>query len=252
MGLKLIIYPVMFIACLAIIFMLIVPTYNDAKRIRDEDVAKAQVILDEEKEITENIQSLMDSYDNNESDLQKISYALPVEEDTKSFLIQLEAIFLQNEIFYEVIDVDSTGGDLGGQSMATDPTQPGMNLDFNPNRISVKLSLRGSYENFIKAMEDLEKLNRLNNVVDVSFNLSEGGEGDVSSEATEEGESVQTENADTVTWLDGEIGLEIYQQDKLDAQTVKKAFEAYWQTKENTSVAGDGTGLEEGGGAVPE
>ncbi|MBU2025485.1 MAG: type 4a pilus biogenesis protein PilO [Patescibacteria group bacterium] len=209
-GLKIILYPLTFSGVLLVIFTLIVPTYKQAKQIKQVDIVEAKAKLEEIRKVNKNISSLKESVSLYQDDLRTLKYALPEESDLKSFLIQIEAIMLNNEIFFETMDpllenqtqIASSNAAQTAQTAIIEPAQ----------KTTIKLSMRGGYEKLIQSLEQIEKLNRVSNVASVQFKIEEQG--------------AAAEESPPADFLEAEVDLEIYHQETITAELIAQFFQS--------------------------
>ena len=212
---KFLIVPVTLIASLAIIIWLIVPTYNEAARIRDTDLVEARSKLKTEMEISKNIASFKEDFEAKRENLRVAKYALPEEEDVKSLLVQLETIFANNGVAYESIAFQQENQNL---QAFMDPTMVAAASPVPaPKAVKVQAKVAGSYEGLAGFVNNLENLNRLCNITSVDFSIDD----------TKGEESGGDSNI-----LKGDISFFAYKQEAMKPEVIRQAFQRGQQTQQ--------------------
>lgn len=149
------------IGAFMIFFNFIIPTYENIKVIRSEQVGREQAI-DGYRAAISKVRKLIDEYQG-ETDLQEsISASFPLSPNLSSAIAQLGGLADQNKISILSLSIsESDGGGRGAQKI-TPFSKPVNVLSFN-------LRLEGSYQNLKQFTKNLETNIRIFDVKDISI-----------------------------------------------------------------------------------
>ena len=212
---KLFFFPIALIFSLVIIIWMVVPTYKEARKIKTVDLPNAQKELNVELEVTKNITNLKQEYEIKKDDLEVLKFALPSDTDTKSLLVQLETMILESSLAYKnvnLVESKVSQAKIATQQFTADGVVPQQSFSIpRPQPVQIELEVTGSYENISKFINQIETLNRLANIVslNVSAGTQQGGE------------------AGIATPLKADFTIEVYKQDTIKPEDIKKAFNSY-------------------------
>ncbi|MEA3273195.1 MAG: type 4a pilus biogenesis protein PilO [Patescibacteria group bacterium] len=209
---KLLFFPIALIFSLVIVIWMVVPTYKEARKIGTVDLPNAQKELDIELEVTKNITNLRQEYEMKKDDLGILKSALPLDNDIKSLLVQLETMILESSLAYKSVNlVESKVTQVGttAQQFTADGVKPQQSFSVpQPQPMQIELEVTGSYENIDKFIKQVEILDRLANVISLNISAStqQGGE------------------AGTAIPLKASITIEVYKQDSIKPEDIKRAL----------------------------
>ncbi|MBD3244576.1 MAG: type 4a pilus biogenesis protein PilO [Candidatus Moranbacteria bacterium] len=223
--LKTLVVPLSGIVAIIVVVLLTIPVFREAERIRKEEVATAQEEYEKEMEIKDSLDRLKQEYQESSGYLSMLEDAIPAEKQIKSFVIQLEAMLLNEGLNYESISIEDRGEQVN-QILTSNNQQASQK---GIQTIGVQTQVLGPYENiknFIRSAEELIRLNNLNSL-SIQFESRQGG--------GEEEEGALVDNL-----MSASVSFEIYQKPELDASKVKSGFQSY-------SSQSAESGLDEGG-----
>ncbi|MBD3238716.1 MAG: type 4a pilus biogenesis protein PilO [Candidatus Moranbacteria bacterium] len=207
--LKAFLLPLAIIGGLLLIYMLAWPAYQDAREIAKKELNNVKKEYNKEVEIKNSIDKITQEYKQNQAYLEVVDEALPEEPQIKSFLVQLEALFLAEGIIYDSISI-------------TNKAQETRNLAARNPQVSAtgaqpivfSTQIVAPYENIKNFLYELENLSRLNNLTSLSLQFE-----------SRQGGGEEEEGGLIANTMSAEIELEAYIMEPLEAKTVKTQFE---------------------------
>ncbi|MDP2638855.1 MAG: type 4a pilus biogenesis protein PilO [Candidatus Azambacteria bacterium] len=150
---KYFIFPIiLFIIVSALAYWVLLPLWNDtqiALELRRE--SKANLV--QRKELTANLENLVNQYNKRIGDVNSAGQAIPVGENIPDLLIMLEALASENGLILVNVDFKTK-----------EPGSPGIKI------LTMEVQVTGSYSAFQNYLKAAEKSLRLFDVMKVSFN----------------------------------------------------------------------------------
>lgn len=172
---------------IAILFLLDLPAYNKVTSLREE-LKKHQDFLKEKEEIVAKVDQLKQVYESRQSELKKVLYVLPVEEELPNLIVQFEALSSENGLILESLNFvkqavitrsaaaeDVEQGKTSQPSTTSPATETGSQRDYKTQEIF--LSVSGSYKSFKSFLEALELNIRLMDIKSINFKAQKEGAG---------------------------------------------------------------------------
>ncbi len=174
------IFALLFIVlALVVYFDMLTPAYTSLQSAKASELSD-QALLTNEKQVVNQIQGLLTTYNSQSSDAEAVNTALPVGPDLADGIAQLYGIAGANSLTIQNIGISSQlaaasvpEGDIAGAAATGQIVKP-------LGTITFALSLVGSYENFQSFLNDLATNMRLFDVQEVSVAPLSGGTGKTS------------------------------------------------------------------------
>ncbi len=188
------------VALVTIVFLLIWPA-KDSLEITGAALDKEESRFSEVKEIEAKMKELDAKYKGNLSELEKVMFVLPQEEELASLLVQLENLASANGLIMNSVDFERvtqkiatlpsviriTSEDIlpkkttnSSVTPASQDAQGSQALVDTYKILSVKLKLSGSYESFKSYLAAVEKNLRLMDITSLSFSAQNQSSPDLS------------------------------------------------------------------------
>jgi len=155
-----IIFGILILASIGVIVLLDVPNVQGILALRKQiEVAKQN--FSERQAFIGKVDSLIDVYQKNEENIDKLDQILPAKEDIPNLIVQVEALVFEQGLILDQLNVNSSAEDTGatvaeevrtGQAAANAPKYKTLNID---------LGFTGDYsamKNFLKATEENMRL----------------------------------------------------------------------------------------------
>jgi len=142
---------ILFFAALAIGFWFLRPLYGDIQS-AFELKKQNQDNLTQRKKLTENLERLINQYNEREQDVASLNKAVPSGQNIPELLVNLEAIASENGLIFE--NVNFKPKDLKAKGIKT---------------LVAEVKIKGSYPAFLNYLKAVEKSLRIFDVVSVSF-----------------------------------------------------------------------------------
>ncbi|MAG44975.1 hypothetical protein CL633_03760 [bacterium] len=172
-------------ASLLLVLLLVWPNFNKVRTLRN-NIKNTQDVILFKKVSLRDFEEIQKRYQNEET-LDKIDQALPAEEDLPNLLVQIEALAMENGMFFSSIGFDSNK-EKGNSLQMENNSNLGSNSSYSTTVIT--LDLLGTYENFKKYLGSIASNLRLMDVVEIGLvaheNKSDNLENASSSMAQEE------------------------------------------------------------------
>lgn len=153
----------MLVIGLFLALFLLVPEWQNINAEKEEK-KKSENTLEEWNTYLANINDLSFKYEQSASDLEKLSLAIPSDSQMPELLIQLGEVVKRNGLI--ATDIKFTAKGETSQEQLKSPSKI--------KTIEMNLEAEGTYPNFKKFLNDMEKGARLTDVSSVSF--AKGGE----------------------------------------------------------------------------
>jgi len=160
---------ILFIAFLGIVFLLDLPAYNKVVFLGDK-IAQEKATLVGRQELLAKVEQLKGVYDDYESQLKKVYYILPKNQEIPNLIVQLEALASENGLILEQVDFIKEES-----KQRSDPEQP-QSSSVGYKNINVALKLVGEYPAFTSFLEALEHNVRIADVNSIELSLEKGSE----------------------------------------------------------------------------
>ena len=172
-------------ASLLLVLLLVWPNFNKVRTLRN-NIKNTQDVILFKKVSLRDFEEIQKRYQNEET-LDKIDQALPAKEDLPNLLVQIEALAMENGMFFSSIGFDSNK-EKGNSLQMENNSNLGSNSSYSTTVIT--LDLLGTYENFKKYLGSIASNLRLMDVVEIGLvaheNKSDNLENASSSMAQEE------------------------------------------------------------------
>lgn len=143
-------------------FIFVLPAWNKSGVLNNEKISKEKQLTDLRSTVA-NIDELSAKYEKSKTDLNKLSLAIPSEQQLPELLIQFEDVIKSNSMIINNVEFTDEGASTGNEFSKTG----------NVKIIQTKLAIEGSYSNFKNLLNDIERNIRLMDVT--SINFSRGG-----------------------------------------------------------------------------
>lgn len=172
-------------ASLLLVLLLVWPNFNKVRTLRN-NIKNTQDVILFKKVSLRDFEEIQKRYQDEET-LDKIDQALPAKEDLPNLLVQIEALAMENGMFFSSIGFDSNK-EKGNSLQMENNSNLGSNSSYSTTVIT--LDLLGTYENFKKYLGSIASNLRLMDVVEIGLvaheNKSDNLENASSSMAQEE------------------------------------------------------------------
>ena len=178
---KNIIIAVLIVVFLGVVFFLDWPVFKEVSSLRGE-IKDYNKLVAEKEELIAKVEQLKSVYEDKQTDIKKVYYALPRTEEVPEIIVQLEALTSENGLILEAIDIQEIEKQGSKQEDKT-----GVNV------LRISLALSGSYSSFKNFLEALEYNIRIMDIQRIEFSFKKGGE-------------------ETNSFLEFNVDLEVYYQ----------------------------------------
>lgn len=148
---------------LSLAFIFVLPEWNKITILNNEQTAKEKQLADS-RSLIANIDELSAKYEKSKSDLEKLSLAIPSEQQLPELLIQFEDMIKGNGMIVNNVEFNDEGA-----STINEPSPLG-----DVKIIRTKLAIEGNYSNFKNLLSDMEHNIRLMDMIAINF--SQGAE----------------------------------------------------------------------------
>lgn len=147
---------------LFLVFVFILPAWNKTGALNNEKTSKGRQ-LEDSRSIVVSIDELSAKYKKAKTDLDKLSLAIPSEQQLPELLIQFEDMIKSNSMIVNNVEFTDEGVSTSNELLSSG----------NVKTIRTKLAIEGSYSNFKNLLKDIEHDIRLMDITAISF--SRGG-----------------------------------------------------------------------------
>lgn len=171
-----------FVIVIILVFIVIIPFW-DALGVARAKIINKEIELENVKQLVTKIEQLKDSYNETESEAQKMFLALPKEKDIPNLLIQFQALANNSGLLLESISFGELeqqkgkqnsfySGDNLGEAILnqSDIVEKSQEITSSLRSLGVDLSIVGSYEEFKDYLSSLSDNIRSMDVKTISFN----------------------------------------------------------------------------------
>jgi len=185
------------VGALVLIFVLVEPLWSSTKLLKQEierkkaEIAEVEKILARTSEINQEYQGL-------EGEAEKLSVALPEEEDIPYLLVQFENLASANGLLLETIDFVRASDEQGSGNRQSSEGQVKKISPLFPS-LSLKVKLSGSYDAFKGYLTSLENHIRAMDAHLISFSAKSG-------------EGQETSSAAALGIFEFDLGISVYYQ----------------------------------------
>lgn len=159
------------VASLIAYFDLLEPTYGALQAAKGQELSEQQ-LLTNEKQIVNQVQSLVASYQSQTQGTQAVNMALPTDEDVAGALAQVYGLASANQIVLESVGVSAQQVAVPAQAPVTDQVEgaaAGGSIVKPVGSIALTMSAQGSYEALKAFLQSLETNLRLFDVTNVTI-----------------------------------------------------------------------------------
>lgn len=149
------------------------------------DMPKVQKILDLRRQIKEEkekfsekqillakIEKLVQLYEENKENFEKINDVLPFNQDIPNLIVQLEALAFENGLVLEDITLTPTEKETAGRAKEVRTQEEKVSKDYQI--LAVNFKLIGDYLAFKNFLKTVEENMRLMDIISISFSLASG------------------------------------------------------------------------------
>jgi len=153
---------------LVVVFFLDWPLFKQTSSLRDE-IKSYNKLIEERKELIAKVEQLKDIYEDRQTDINKVYYALPQRQEIPELIVQLEALASENGLILESLDIKE-------KKRATETNEKKAAVSSQINILEISLALSGSYPAFKGFLEALEYNVRIMDVQKIEFSFKKGQE----------------------------------------------------------------------------
>ncbi len=200
-SLKIVILPLVILGTAFFLWFSAKPDFTKARKLVQVDKLNVENQIKEEKELQRRTESLFGEQSELKSQVNPIINALPGNEEIKNLLAQIEFVVQKEGMVLKGVSSVDSGGLASANAVMAGAAAPKDYIE-----IEGTMDLRGSYNQFKQLLANLEKLDRVINITNISVKNTSGS-----------GET-----------LGGQFSLRFkaYYQDLITAEKIRSALEA--------------------------